>query len=196
MFKLVKAEDENLLEEIYRLRYHVLCEEIKTLDKKDYPEGLEYDEYDRFADQYAILDKEGKVAGCLRLVHHSPIGFPTLNVMHMTDFLQKIDGERLGEISRITIHPKYRKLSLTKKIFNLIIYNGCPEMKNLGLDYALCAVEEPLFRLLRMFSIPFEKIGEAHEYLLRYRYPALLEMKELAKAHPKLCRFKENAASE
>ncbi len=182
-------ESEELLKKTYALRYKVLCEEIKTIDKSNYPEGLEYDKYDPYSDQYAILDDEGELAGCFRLIYDCPLGFPTLNVMHMTDLLEQIGEERICELSRITIDKKYRGLQTTIHIFKLIMWNGCPFMKRTGKDYLLCAVEESLYRLLRMARVPFKKIGEAQEYLERYRYPVLMSMEELAKLHPRYCRY-------
>ena len=188
--KIVKVEDENLLEKIYRLRYEVLCEEIKTLDRSQYPDGLEKDRYDSHADQYAILTEEGELVGCFRLIYRCPIGFPTLNVMDMNDLLERIDGEKLCEISRITVDRRYRSLRTVMKIFRLIMRDGCPFMKREGMEYLLCAVEENLYRLLRMAGVPFRKIDEAKEYLQRYRYPTLLSMEELARKHPEFCDFR------
>lgn len=188
--KIVKAEDETLLEDIYRLRYRVLCEEIETLDRSDYPEGLEKDRYDEYADQYAILGEGGALIGCFRVIYGCPLGFPTLNVMEMNDLLERIDAERICEISRITIDKRYRGLGTVMKIFKLIMIYGCPFMKREGMDHVLCAVEENLYRLLRMADVPFMKIGEAKEYLERYRYPTLLSMDELAQKHPEFCRFR------
>lgn len=188
--KIVKAENEALLEKIYRLRYRVLCEEIETLDRSDYPEGMERDRYDPYAEQYAILSDTGELMGCFRLIYRCPLGFPTLNVMHMTDLLDRIDGERLCEISRITIDKKYRSLPRTMEVFRLIMIYGCPFMKRKRMDHLLCAVEENLYRLLRMADVPFRKIGDAQEYLQRYRYPTLLSMRELAEKQPKFCKFR------
>ncbi|WP_201353268.1 acyl-homoserine-lactone synthase [Hydrogenimonas urashimensis] len=188
--KIVKAETEELLRKIYRLRYEVLCKEIKTLDKSHYPDGLEKDRYDAYADHFAVLDEKGEMVGCFRLIYRSPIGFPTLNVMEMNDLLEEIPAEKLCEISRITVDRRYRSIQTAIKIFKLIMLNGCPLMKREGMEYLLCAVEGNFYRLLRIANVPFEIIGEPKKYLERYRYPALMSMEKLARKNPKYCKYR------
>lgn len=187
--KIAKVEKREILEQIYRLRYKVICEELQELDASDFPEGLEYDEYDEYADQYAIFNRKGELIGCFRLIYRCPLGLPAAKVFELNGILDAVGRDNICEISRISIEKEHRSLQNTIDIFTRIMVFGCMFMRKKRMDHALCAVEESLYRLLRISNAPFEKVGEPKRYYVRDRFPLLLSMRKLAEIHPKYCRY-------
>ncbi len=188
MFKYVEAKDEELIKKIYKFRCQIACDELKILNRENYPDGLETDEYDRYSIHFAALDKNGEIASCLRLIHHSPIGYPTENEMKIEKNLASVDRNKIGEISRIFIHRNYRDMKSSKEIFRLAKLYVCPKMKKLGIEYTFGALEKSFHRLLGIFGMPYEIIGEPQIHGGRMRYPSLLSTKRLAEANPDLCK--------
>ncbi len=187
MFKYVEAKDEELIKKIYRFRCKIACDELKVLKREDYVDGLEIDEYDRYSVHFAALDENGEVASCLRVIHHSPIGYPTENEMIVDKDLSHFQRERVGEMSRIFIRSDCRNMKDTKKIIELIKINVCPKMKELGVDYSFGALEKSFHRLLVMFGMPYEIIGKLQMHGGKLRYPALLSTQEFIETNPELC---------
>ena len=54
-FKFKKVDSEELLKEIYRVRYEVYCQECGFLPTSDYPDGLEIDEFDEHSSILPLL---------------------------------------------------------------------------------------------------------------------------------------------
>lgn len=72
-FKVVLADALEKLQECYRIRYKVYCEEglIPGFGVKDYPEGLEQGEYDERSVHCLLMHKPTKrVAGTVRNCTH------------------------------------------------------------------------------------------------------------------------------
>jgi len=187
MFRIVEAQDSDLLERIYRFRYFILCEEQKVFKEEDYPDGMEYDEYDQYSVQFAVLDREDKLAACIRLIHHSPIGYPTENVFKLDFKKLKLERDKVGEMSRIFIRKEYRNLRTSREIFTLVKICLCHKMVELGLDYTLGALEDRFYSLLHKYGYPYEIIGDIRFYGGKKRFPALLSTKKLIKVNQKFC---------
>jgi N-acyl-L-homoserine lactone synthetase len=188
MFRIVEAQDSDLLERIYRFRYFILCEEQKVFKEEDYPDGMEYDEYDQYATHFVALDKNDTIAACFRLIHHSPIGYPTENVFNIDLSALNLKREKIGEVSRIFIHPTYRHLKTSREIFMLFKTPLYFKMIELGLEYTLGALENRFYFLLYKYGYPYEMIGEASFYGGKQRFPALLSIHKLLQANPELCK--------
>ncbi|HIE35378.1 MAG TPA: GNAT family N-acetyltransferase [Campylobacterales bacterium] len=191
MFKFirVKKEDTALMNKIFRFRYKILCDELKFFDKKMYPDGLEKDEYDKYAIEYVVLDEKSDVVATVRLIFNSPIGYPTQNHMKIYEEIEKgFNKNSLGEISRIFISKEYRNLKDTKKIIKSLIEMIYLDLKKNNVEYSLGALELSFLRLLRIFGIKYEIIGELQHYGNK-RYPCLLYTSVLEKYNPKLLKL-------
>lgn len=72
-FKLVRADNPQLVEEVYRLRYQIYCEETNYLECTLFPEQLESDEYD-WRSLHILLQHRpsGHYVGTVRLVLTDP----------------------------------------------------------------------------------------------------------------------------
>lgn len=110
-FRFFKSDTPELLNEIYRLRFKVYCEELNFLNPANYPDGLEIDEYDPYSIHFAAIDHEDEVIGTIRLIKGADIPFPIevhcrLNVKINGNGLHR---KNLVEISRLAVSKKYRK---------------------------------------------------------------------------------------
>ena len=76
VYKKVYKDEPLLLEQIYRLRYAVYAKEFAYIDSKNYPDGMEYDKYDRQAQHFAAIDPDGDVVGAVRLILPGDLDLP------------------------------------------------------------------------------------------------------------------------
>lgn len=72
-FKLVHADNPQLLREAFRLRYQVYCEDTHFFDQTRCPEGLENDQYDGHSVHVLLQHRpSGYYVGTMRLVLPNP----------------------------------------------------------------------------------------------------------------------------
>ncbi|WP_197972130.1 acyl-homoserine-lactone synthase [Nitrosophilus labii] len=187
MYRYIKVKNnKKLLNDIFRFRCKILCDELKYFDKKRYPDGLERDEYDKYSEHYAVLDEKGEIAATVRLIHHSPIGYPTENHMRVFENIKKsLKRDKLGEISRIFISKQYRNLKDSRKIIEKLISMIYIDLKNNDIEYTFGALEKSFLRLLKIYNINYEIIGDLQEYG-GVRYPCLLYTSSLEKDKPQV----------
>lgn len=119
-FKVVAADTPKMLLQAYRLRYEVYCKEglISGFRPEDYPEGLEFDQYDERSVHSLLIHKpSGLIAGTVRMIlpdQDKPYRqFPLEKIAtesFYTDIesLENLPRSHLGEISRLIIAPEFR----------------------------------------------------------------------------------------
>jgi N-acyl amino acid synthase of PEP-CTERM/exosortase system len=109
-------DDADLMDESYRIRYRVYCEERHFLDPAPYAEGLEQDQFD--PNSVHLLGRHrflGTPAATARLVRASPLGFPIQRHCRFDrdhDHLSEPGGpgcEGYAEISRVAISKLFRQ---------------------------------------------------------------------------------------
>ena len=61
-------DDRELLEASYKLRYRVYCLERRFLKAADYPDQLEYDEFDRSSIHIGLVNRDRETLATSRLV--------------------------------------------------------------------------------------------------------------------------------
>ncbi len=190
MFYFFEVIDENMLDRIYRFRYEIVCEELGFFDKSLYKDKRERDKYDDYSTHFVALDDRCNIVATTRLIHHSPIGYPTtehLQINKDVEALLTLYKHSLGEVSRVFIAKKYRNMHDTKYIMTRFIKEKVYfKMKDVGVEYAYSAMEKRLVRLLRMFKIDFAIIGALQEGYGSPRYPCLLDVKKLERDNPVL----------
>jgi N-acyl amino acid synthase of PEP-CTERM/exosortase system len=109
------VHSQNILEEIFRLRFKVYCEEWGFEDPANYPDGLERNEYDNSAQHFTIRStQDGSIIGTVRVILPSELGYPVLkNCTIDPDMYEKASGGlremRIGEVSRLAISKDFRK---------------------------------------------------------------------------------------
>ncbi|MBF0217259.1 MAG: PEP-CTERM/exosortase system-associated acyltransferase, partial [Candidatus Omnitrophica bacterium] len=194
-----------LMDQIYRLRYQVYCNECNFIKAADYPSKSESDKYDPFSIHFTIQDDIG-VIGTTRLILDNPYGLPF--VIHCADTLSvdigSFDKTRICEVSRLAISKRYRKrkddglyyanedvdsdrkISLAENIkrikpmtFGMYreIYQEC---KRRGITHFFALMEKTLWMLLRMHNFNFTPIGPDVEFYGKVR-PYMCDIGELEK---------------
>ena len=103
-YRFIEVTTEDQLEKVYAFRYTILDERDETrVVLKNCKNGQESDKYDAYSTHYAAFDEAGEVVACTRLIHHSPIGYPTTNHMNYDTNTWHFDQEQLGELSRVCV---------------------------------------------------------------------------------------------
>jgi len=108
-FKFVRVDTEELLKEIYRVRYEVYCLECGFLPPADYPDGLEIDKFDAHSIHFAAF-ADNEVIGTARLVKESGHGYP-LNghCREITINEKELIKDGLVEVSRLALRKSFRR---------------------------------------------------------------------------------------
>ncbi len=203
-----------VMEEVYRLRYQVYCNECHFIDPKDYPDGIETDGYDRHSVHFGAYDLEGRLVGSVRLILPSSRKFPieehcpTLDVDPL-----KVSPRKSAEISRLTISKLYRRRAqdglyyepqaqdvavrdkgqyfmrrVRPMAFGLYreMYH---ESKRLGIRYWYALMEKTLRTLLKIHGFVFDPIGPEVDFYGLVT-PYLADIVELEKnVHEKFPQF-------
>ncbi|MDO8728540.1 MAG: PEP-CTERM/exosortase system-associated acyltransferase [bacterium] len=97
------------LDSIFKLRFDVYCKEKNFLPAVDYPECIEYDEYDARAAHIACYSPDDIILGCVRLVTPTTgQDFPfQLHCATFPDFIAPLRAEAV-EISRLMLNKVRR----------------------------------------------------------------------------------------
>ncbi len=115
-FEVVHANTPELIDEAYKLRYQVYCEEKGFEDAEQFPDGREFDEYDRRAAHSLIRHRDsGVFVGVVRLV--LPDSSDPSSLLPAERFcrlnshpeLAKLPRHSIGEISRFSISKTFRR---------------------------------------------------------------------------------------
>ncbi len=188
-FTFLEVSDKELLDKVYEFRYKVFMEIYPEYMKSlDLPDNKEKDEYDAYSAHFAALNERGEVSATMRIIYNSPIGYPTENNVKFANSM--FAREKLGEMSRIFIDSRYRSIKTSKVImdgFKKLTYS---KMIDLGIEYTYGYLEESFLRLLQMYKIPYQTIGEKQEHPeFGVRYPCIMYRDELGKENAKLLKI-------
>jgi len=194
------------LEESYRLRYKIYCQEAQFLNKSDYPSGMEVDEYDVNSEHIVAQNIEDTnksvIVGTIRLVNFTDtLGFPTgKHYPQLYELIPSMDYHEISEISRLCIAPEFRRRLADKdglfgiesylaeqqderRKYPVILLHLFKKMyivsKQKGIRYWLASMEDSLFKVLSKYGVRFQAIGLNYiEYYGRVR-PYIAEMAQL-----------------
>jgi N-acyl-L-homoserine lactone synthetase len=178
-FTFLEVNNKELLERVFAFRYKILLEIYPAyLEISGFSDTKEYDKYDRYSIHFTALDEDGEICANVRLIHHSPIGYPTENSMVFDNSM--FERDKLGEMSRIFVDAKYRNIKTTKKIIQEVKRFMYFKMMNLDIVYTYGSLEESFLRLLRIYKMNYQTIGEKqkHEFF-GLRYPSILYTERL-----------------
>ena len=185
-YRFIEVTTEDQLEKVYAFRYTILDERDETrVVLKNCKNGQESDKYDAYSTHYAAFDEGGEVMAYTRLIHHSPIGYPTTNNMKYDTEVWHFDPEHLAEFSRIFVSPSIRNIQELKSLFDTMKVLSYSKITELDIDYILGGLEKPFLRLLNMLRLPYKRIGELQPYLGQ-RYPCIMYTDETIAANPEL----------
>lgn len=192
-FSLYTTDDRAELQEIFNVRYHVYCEEYGYLDKNIYPNKMESDEFDKFSIQFVLRTKKGELAASVRLILHSPLGFP-IEKHTKIDIYLPAEKSRVAEVSRLIVARKFRKkFLLLALIKGLFVYTN-----ETNISHVYSILDDRLFPILKDMGFPFKRIGPSTIYQ-GLTSPYILDVAEakelLHKENPRLFRFLINGTA-
>ena len=179
--------DAELMHRAQRLRYEVYCQECGFLPPEAYPDGRETDEHDARAAHFCALDRHRQMAGYVRLVSADAKGrFPfDDHCAALFDDAALPKPKEAGEISRLMVHPRYRRRRGDTLAGVTVIQEASPqvERRNVSPQIMLClfkqmyqyslaagtrywyaAMERRLARALTRLGFAFEPIGFETDY--------------------------------
>ena len=188
-----QGNHQEVLEDIYNLRYQVYINETSFEAPGDHPVGLESDVYDTHAVHfYARCRAEAKVIGTVRTILDSRLGFPIERHFQLTNQPGGFERHRVGEISRLAVSKKFRRRAIDHALFEPgpFVPNRLPrypdddrfrrhyehklvrglylmiyrDSKQRGLTHWYAVMAKGLYAILRRWGIVFEQIGPAREY--------------------------------
>ncbi len=192
-FRFLEVNDEKLLNKVFEFRYKVL-EEVypKYLQKVGIVEKMEHDKYDQYSAHFVALDAVGEVCATVRLIYHSPIGYPTENSAQFDNSM--FERDKLGEMSRIFVDKKYRNIKTTKVIIEAVKRYMYIKMMQEGVEYTYGYLEKSFLRLLKIYKMPYHPIGPiCKDENIGLRYPCILYTKELGVENSQLIELWERS---
>jgi N-acyl amino acid synthase of PEP-CTERM/exosortase system len=191
------------LEDTFRLRYKIYCEERGFEKLEDHPDGIETDKYDSHSLHFAYYNQSGQLVGTVRIILDSEDGFPIERHCQLHSNRPALDKSRLGEISRLALSKDVRRRAEDAYIY----YDGIDEQpvqifspaedrrhrheivislykriyiesKKMGLTHWYTVMSKGLHTLLGRLGIIFRPIGP-EQYYHGLRTPYLGEIEEI-----------------
>jgi N-acyl amino acid synthase of PEP-CTERM/exosortase system len=189
-FTIVQANSKELLDQVFRLRFQVYCQERGFENADAFPDGRERDRDDSRSNHFLVLYCKAKAAeampvGTVRLI--LPRRGTDLPVIGM---LQKHDRCRVGlpiestaEVSRLAVPRAFRRqlqrdlshqvdrvsaensAQRALALLNFWLVRGVGRMTaNRGITHIVAMMEPALLRLLRRLAIEFQPLGQMVEH--------------------------------
>jgi N-acyl-L-homoserine lactone synthetase len=144
------------------MRYQVYCEEMGFLDKKDYQERQETDEYDKQS-IHIVVQVGDKLAGYARVILPNHKDLP---IFSHFDIPKEEDPKHACEISRFMIASIYRhKAETRREVFRLLAEEILKVIEEEKIRVVYAIVEEWLLKSLRKRGYNFEQINEGHFHM-------------------------------
>jgi N-acyl-L-homoserine lactone synthetase len=187
-YRFIHVTDEEILDKVHRFRYKVMHEELGWIKANE--NAKETDAYDDYCDQFAILNCVGEICCTMRLIHHSPIGYPTERFLNLEQSKYQFDRNKLAEMSRIFIDSKYRNMNETKIFISSMVKSLAYEkIKEHGIEHCYGMLETKFLRLVNMFKIPYQPISKLEHDYDKLKYPSMMHVKELEKQNLQLEKY-------
>lgn len=209
------------MEDVFRLRFKVYCDEKGFLPGADYPLGLEIDEFDPRAIHIIVNGDDGIVIGYMRILDgQDTAGYPLFahGLTAYDDFPLPPEGGAI-EISRMIVRSDYRHEfrpaddgmspdealpdPAARNASDLVQYKllriAYRHAFDNGIRWIYAAMEPTLHRKFRMMGMPFRAIGPTGDYLGEVR-PYAMNIREmqavLKEIHPDAWVFFDSPADD
>lgn len=115
-FEMIPAQSQELKETTYRLRFQVYTMETGHLNVKDFPNGMEIDEYDDQSEHFLIRHKEsGLYVATTRLIlplksdPDRQFSVEKHSLIENPDLLAGIPRIRIAEVSRFCVSQQFKR---------------------------------------------------------------------------------------
>lgn len=179
------------INDVYKLRYKVYCDEWGFEKPEDHPGGVEIDEFDEFSSHFAVIRTDNnELIGTTRVIFSSEKGFPleSHSVIDSGAF-EGINRNNIGEVSRLAVSKDYRKRFVDKVMFEFkeydeeyekqvsaerrkldqeivlnlysCIYRECLDK---DLTHLIAVMADGLYLILKRIGIIFNSIGPSVDY--------------------------------
>ncbi len=156
-FKTVSTDLE--LQNCFRLRYQVYCNEKQWLAPDQFPNGLESDEYDSKAIHVIAMDEDFKLVGMMRILRDKDFKrLPYEDHPGMKG--TKLNAPNVAEISRFIVTAATNRLLVTKGLIRQVYQTS----RNLGIDNWIFVCEPSLVRFLSKFKLFLDPICPPSKY--------------------------------
>jgi N-acyl-L-homoserine lactone synthetase len=187
-YHFIHVTNKEILDKVHRFRYKVMHNELGWIEAN--PNGKERDVYDNYCNQFAILNLDGEICCTMRLIHHSPIGYPTERFLDINQHSFQQNRDKLAEMSRIFIDPRYRNMHETKIFISTIVKSLAYEkIKEHGIEHCYGMLEQKFLKLVNMFKIPYKPISKLEQDYDKFKYPSILHVEELELQNPQLEKY-------
>lgn len=207
-FEMIPAISDELKHEVYKLRFQVYCVEMGFENHQEFPEGLEFDEYDQYSSHYLIRHRGlGIYMATTRLIlsdaNNPEKPFPIEIHSQIDDvaLLKTMPRPHLAELSRFCVSKKFRRrkneqqLVTTNDADSELAYGQEEKRSSSHLTLALfaCAIkmssennihywyaimEPALMRVFSALGIHFVGIGPLVDYH-GLRQPCVIKVNDL-----------------
>jgi acyl homoserine lactone synthase len=157
LIKTLRTQEE--MEAAFRLRHEVFCDELKWVPS--FPDGMERDDYDAFADPIGLFDEKNELIGHVRLIIAPK---PFMIEKEFACLLSKDKPFRkhsnLAESTRICIKKDCRKITVGSFTVAHLLYKAIYQWCLLhDIRFFVTIIEKRYYRYLKMF-FPFESLGK------------------------------------
>lgn len=185
-YKKIELSDSAMMEQIYRLRYQVYCNECQFIKAEDYPDGIEIDEYDPQSVHFAAINQFNEVIGTMRMILPGALKLPIEGHCPNLQLEEKI---HCAEVSRFIISRRLRRRANDKMYYEpqvedkkiitadniefmrrakpmaFGLYRALyQESKSRGITHWYTLMEKSLCILLSIHGFKFTSIGEAVDF--------------------------------
>lgn len=156
LVKTLSAYEE--MEEAYRLRHDVFCDELKWVPPSR--NGLEIDPYDRFSDLVGVFDSEQTLIGHIRLTPSpNPFMVEKEFACILPEDVKFAKGPRTAEVTRLCVRKENRSSKLPVSIPNML-YKGMYQWSiAMGMRVLVIVVDNRCFRHLRSIGLTVDPLG-------------------------------------
>lgn len=186
--EVVQGRDDELLQQVFELRYQIYCNECGFLPAQDYPDGRETDLYDATSAHFCAFNLRDELVGYVRMVQPGL----TPSFPFQSRFQELLPGANLApadqavEISRLMVTLAYRRRRGDVLAGVTVEEDPSPGPQDLrdhtpqillslyrqvyayslrhGTRYWFAAMERPLARALGQMGFAFEQIGPVIDY--------------------------------
>ncbi|HKX54160.1 MAG TPA: PEP-CTERM/exosortase system-associated acyltransferase, partial [Nitrosospira sp.] len=193
-FEVIDANSPELLQDVFRLRYQVLCIEqrLPGFETSRYPDGCESDSYDAHSSHMLLRHRpSGDFVGTARLILPDPLTpekpFPMEQHTQLDPFfnINRLPRQHAAEVSRLLIARRFRQRksdngglkneivvedSTTKKTRRfphpiLALVVGLIRMSTAHhITHWLSIMDPALNRLLSLYGLQHDPVGPLTEY--------------------------------
>ena len=185
-----KVQSKADMEETFRLRFRVACQERLLEPEESYPSGRVHDVYDDHSVHVIARHFDLIPIGTLSLVHGHPIGLPVEKTCGITI----PDKKRSGELSKLSISKVAIGISGARQrdVLMGLLRVLCLEGTKMGIDHWYMVLTKSMHRLLCGYGIrplPLHGTGACREglpYRIRLRDLERPLFLEDVPAHPSL----------